>query len=120
MRLLLDAHVSGHRIGAALGAEGHDVRAVDQERGLEGWSDERLLTLAESEGRIVVTFDVADFARISQNWAGEGRSHSGLILVTSLDHSEFGAVLRVIGRALASRSDQAAWRNHTVFVGRGR
>lgn len=96
------------------------MRAADQELGLEGWSDERLLGLAASEERILVTFDLADFARISQDWAGEGRSHSGLILVTGLDHSEFGAILRAIGRALASRPNQPAWRDYTVFVGRGR
>lgn len=88
-------------------------------RELEGVSDEHILALATSERRILVTFNVADFARIAQSWAGEGRSHSGLILVTGLDHSEFGPILEAIGRALASRPDASAWRDYTTFVTRG-
>jgi hypothetical protein len=64
VRLFLDAHVSARRIATAL-REHHDVRAADEERELDGWQDERLLALASEEGRIMVTFNVADFARIT-------------------------------------------------------
>jgi len=38
-----------------------------------GWEDERLLALATEEGRIVVTFNIADFARIATDWAAASR-----------------------------------------------
>ncbi len=120
MRFLLDAHVSGPRIGASLSAEGHDVLAVDQERDLEGWSDQELLALATAEGRILVTFDVGDFTRIAQSWAGERRSHAGVVLLVRLGHSEFGAILDAIRRGLDLRPSHEAWRDQVVFVGRDR
>lgn len=55
MRLLLDAHVSGRRVGGALRALGHDVPALDEERQLEGLPDDEVLTLAATERRILVT-----------------------------------------------------------------
>jgi nucleoside-diphosphate-sugar epimerase len=45
LRLLLDAHVSGRRIGAALRERGHEVLAVDEERDLDGCADEDLMEL---------------------------------------------------------------------------
>lgn len=120
MRILLDAHVSGPRIGASLSAEGHGVLAADQERDLEGWSDEELLALAAAEGRILVTFDVGDFARIAQRWAAEGRSHAGVILIVRLGHSEFGTTLDAIRRGLGARPSHEAWRDQVAFVGRDR
>ncbi len=64
LRLFLDAHISGPRIARALRERGHDVRAADQERELDGFEDERLLELAAQEGRVMVTFDVKDFTVI--------------------------------------------------------
>ncbi|MGI8674240.1 MAG: DUF5615 family PIN-like protein [Thermoleophilaceae bacterium] len=102
MRLLLDAHVSGPRVGARLTADGHDVRPADQERELEGYSHEMLLALSTSEDRVLVTTAVGDFARIAQRWAAEARSHTGPILLVGMGHSEFGTILEALGRALPS------------------
>ncbi len=114
MRLFLDAHVSARRIATSL-RERHDVRAADEERELDGWEDERLLALATEEGRIMVTFNVADFARITTEWAAEGRSHAGCLLIVGIDHAEFGLILRVIEHALASRPNQRSWLGYTVW-----
>jgi Domain of unknown function (DUF5615) len=108
VRLFLDAHVSARRIATAL-REQHDVRAADEERELDGWEDERLLALATEEGRIMVTFNVADFARIATDWAAASRSHAGCLLIVGIDHREFGLSLRLINHALCIRPDQAAW-----------
>ena len=117
MRLFLDAHVSARRIATALRAQ-HDVRAADEERELDGWDDERLLALATEEGRIMVTFNVADFARIATEWAAASRSHAGCLLMVGIDHREFGLILRVINQALSTRPDQAAWVDYTAFCTR--
>ncbi|MGH3428956.1 MAG: DUF5615 family PIN-like protein [Mycobacteriales bacterium] len=119
MHLFLDAHLSGPRIATALREAGHDVRAADEERALDGWPDEELLTLASSEERIVVTFDVKDFADIARRWAEAGRAHAGLAIVVGVDHGEFGTILRALAGLFEQRPDPSEWRNYTCFVSRG-
>lgn len=114
MRLFLDAHVSGRRIATAL-REQHDVRAADEERQLDGWEDEQLLALATDEGRVMVTFNVGDFARITTEWAAAGRSHAGCLLIVGIDHSEFGLILRVIEHALSTRPEHGSWIGFTAW-----
>jgi len=113
VRLFLDAHVSARRIATAL-RERHDVRAADEERELDGWEDERLLDLATADGRITITFNTNDFARITTEWAAAGKSHAGCLLIVGIDHAEFGLILRVIEHALSIRPDQAAWVDYTA------
>lgn len=81
-------------------------------------TDEELLTLAVSEERIFVTFDVADFPRIAQRWAEEGRTHSGCAIIVGIDHREFGTTIRVILRTLDARPNPEDWRDYTCFVAR--
>ena len=119
MRLLLDAHISGPRIAETLGRAGHDVRAVDSERGLDGWGDEELLALAGAEERVMVTFDVKDFPAIARRWAESGRPHPGLAIVVGIDHGEFGTILRALESLLEERADPGEWRECTYFVSRG-
>jgi hypothetical protein len=118
MRLFLDAHVSARRIATALRNGGHDVRAADEERTLDGWEDERLLTLAAEEHRIMVTFNARDFARIAREWAGEGRHHAGCAILVGIDHGEFGVILTRLAEALAARPEPTAWEDYTAFVSR--
>lgn len=118
MRLFLDAHISARRVARALRKQGHDVRAADEERDLDGMSDEDLLVLATAEARILVTFDVADFPSIVRRWAEAGRTHSGCAIVVGIDR-QLGTIIRVIERTLAARPDPEGWRSHTVFVARG-
>jgi len=59
-RLLLDAHLSGRAIGRALQDRGHDIRALDADKNLEGLRDEDVLNLANSEDRVLITANVAD------------------------------------------------------------
>lgn len=118
MRLFLDAHISGRRVARALRAEGHDVRAADEERDLDGSTDEELLTRATAEERVFVTFDVADFPALVQRWAADGRAHGGCAIVVGIDHREFGTIIQVILRTAAARPDQSAWRDYACFVSR--
>lgn len=85
----------------ALRETGRDVRAAGEEAELEGLEDADLLTLASSEGRILVTFDVKDFVPILRGWAEGGRQHAGCILVaSSIRHEHFGAIVSGIENAL--------------------
>jgi predicted nuclease of predicted toxin-antitoxin system len=119
LRLLLDAHLSGPRVAAALRAAGHDVRAADEERELDGWADEELLTLAAGEERVLVTFDVNDFPDIARRWAEAQRPHAGLAIVVGIDHGEFGTILRVLEGLFEERPDADEWSECTYFVSRG-
>jgi len=118
VRLLLDAHISGPRLATALRERGHDVRAADEERDLDGWADEELLALAAIEGRVMVTFDVKDFPDIARRWAEAGRSHAGLAIVVGIDHGEFGAILSALERLLERRPAGTEWTDYTCFVSR--
>ncbi len=118
VRLFLDAHISGPRIATALRDGGHDVRAADEERELDGLGDEQLLALAAAEERLFVTFDVKDFPVTARRWAEAGRAHAGCAIMVGIDHGEFAAILDAIGRELAARPAQADWNDLTLFVAR--
>ena len=118
MKLFLDAHISGPRIARALREAGHDVRAADEERELDGLTDEELLSIAAGEERIFVTFDVKDFPVIARRWAEAGRAHAGRAIVVGIDHGEFGAILETIAVAQAARPDEADWTDLTLFLAR--
>jgi predicted nuclease of predicted toxin-antitoxin system len=109
VRLLLDAHVSGPRVGRRLEAEGHDIRALDQEPALEGLEDEDVLALASQEERILATQGIRDFPAILREWAAAQRSHTGVILVYGIDHSEFELIIRGIQRWLELYSEPESW-----------
>ncbi|MGH3042114.1 MAG: DUF5615 family PIN-like protein [Gaiellaceae bacterium] len=118
MRLLLDAHVSGPNVDGPLGERGHDVRALDQEPEHEGLDDEDVLALANDDGRIVVTHNIADFPGILREWAAGGRSHAGVILVYGIGHGEFGLVLRGIERWSELRPRREDWLDFPAIVDR--
>lgn len=118
MRLFLDAHISGRRIGLALRERGHDVVAADEQRELDGAGDEELLQLATDQRRILVTFDVKDFARITRRWAEAQWSHTGCAILVGMDHGDFGSILRAVDAVLARRPDPEDWRDYVVFVSR--
>jgi hypothetical protein len=118
VRLFLDAHISGPRIAKALRDGGHDVRAADEERELDGTADEELLSLAADEERIFVTFDVKDFPVIVRRWAEATRAHAGCAIVVGIGHGEFGAILDALGSQLEARPAQSQWQDYTIFVAR--
>jgi hypothetical protein len=62
--------------------------------------------------------NVADFPRILREWAAAQRSHAGVILVDGIDHSEFGLIVRGIGRWLELRPDQVAWQDFAAIIDR--
>jgi len=118
VRLLLDAHVSGPRVGRPLAGDGHDVLAVDQDRTLEGMGDEDLLLRAADERRVLVTLDAGDFAALARRWAAADRSHAGLALIVGVETSELGTILRLLRGALAERPQQEDWVDLALFVSR--
>jgi hypothetical protein len=116
VRVLLDAHVSSRHVGRRLTRAGHDVLALDQEETLSRLADQEVLALAAQQERIVITHNLRHFVPIARSWAEAGSSHHGLILVT-LPHPEYGAILRRLERAFAAYSDQDDWVDRVEFLG---
>ncbi|MHB1809810.1 MAG: DUF5615 family PIN-like protein [Solirubrobacteraceae bacterium] len=114
MRLLLDANLSPRRIAAPLRRSGHDVLALAEDAAHDGLSDPQVLELAASEQRILVTRNSRDFAPLARQWAEAQRPHAGLILIWTLDHSQFAAIVAGVERQLAQRPTQEQWRDIAV------
>lgn len=114
-RLLLDAHLSGRAIGRALRDRGHNIRALDAEKDLEGLRDEDVLELAISENRVLITANVADFLPLLTTLIESGRSHPGCILIPkSFRNEDFGPLISAIDRELQEVppdewTDRVAW-----------
>lgn len=77
MKLLLD-DMHAPAVASAL-TDACDIVAVASTTALRGMADEQLLVWAASEGRVLITENVADFAAIATRWAAERREHAGLI-----------------------------------------
>jgi len=118
VKILLDAHISGRRVGKALTENGRNVRAIDSEPELEGLSDPNVLELATAEGRILVTAKVRDFETLLRERAGENRSHAGVILVPSSVRNEaFGVLISGVEEALAD-TNQVDWIDRVAWLRR--
>lgn len=118
MKILLDAHISGRTVGKALTESGHDVRALDSQIEFEGLSDPEVLELAATEGRVLATANIRDFEPLLREWGGEGRSHSGVILVpASVKNEAFGVLISGVQNTLADTTQQG-WIDRVVWLRR--
>lgn len=100
---MLDAHLSGSKVGAALEDLGHDVKATER---MERLSDEALLEMAAEEGRVLVTHNVKDFARILGSRPPE-KSHSGLVFIpSSIRLNHFGTIISGINETISGTSQE--------------
>ncbi len=88
--------------------------ALAEDAACEGLSDPQVLELAASEGRVLITRNSRDFAPIAREWAEARRSHAGLILIWTLDHSQFAEIVTGIERQLGLCPSQEQWRELTV------
>lgn len=116
MRLLLDANLSPKRIGGPLAKRGHDVLSLAADAALGALDDPQVLELAAEQARILVTRNSRDFAPLLREWAEAGRHHAGGILVWTLAHHEFGAIIRGVAAQLRERPDPNDWRDLTIAL----
>lgn len=74
--------------------------------------------MAAAEGRILVTANVRDFEPLLREWAGEGRPHSGVILVpSSIRNEAFGVLISGVEGALAD-TNQVDWIDRVAWLRR--
>ena len=78
IRFFTDEDVYGATAAALRRAE-FDAVSTPETRRL-GLTDEFQLQWAADEGRVLVTFNVAHFARLHAEWMQHGRHHSGLVV----------------------------------------
>lgn len=116
MRLLLDANLSPKRIGVALEKYSHDVLSIAADATLGALDDPDVLALAAEQRRILVTRNSRDFAPLLREWAEESRTHSGCILIWSLAHHEFDAIVDGVGHWLDARPDPEDWKDIVVAL----
>jgi hypothetical protein len=97
LRLLRDANLFPRGIAARLREAGHDV-----------------LALAASEQRVCVTRNSRDFGPLGREWAEAQGPHAGLILIRTLDHSQFAAIVAGVERYLERWPSHEQWHGLTV------
>jgi hypothetical protein len=83
-----------------------------------GSKTSRLLALATTEGRVMITFDVKDFTVIARRSAEAGQRHAGLGIVVGVDHGAFGSILSMLSRELTAQPQPSDWDNLTLFIAR--
>ena len=111
---MLDAHISGSKIGRALQRLGHDVRATEK---LERVPDAALLEMATEERRVLVTHNAKDFLRSLKERAPE-KSHAGLVLIpSSTKLNDFGPIISGIHETI-SRPSQEEWVDRVEWMQR--
>jgi hypothetical protein len=86
-------------VAALLRAAGFDAVSTP-EAGRMGRDDVDQLTWAAQEGRVLVTFNVGDFARIHHMWLRNGRNHAGLVVSRQRSIGDLVRRLVRLGRAL--------------------
>lgn len=116
MRLLLDANLSPRGIARRLRTAGHDVLALAEEPALEGLDDPAVLELAASQNRVLVTRNSRDFAPLAREWAEAQRPHAGIVLIWTLDHSQFRQIVAGIENHHQQRPRQRDWRDLVIAV----
>ncbi|MGH9247890.1 MAG: DUF5615 family PIN-like protein [Acidimicrobiales bacterium] len=116
MRLLLDANLSPKRIGTPLEKRGHDVLSLASDAALGALDDPEVLELAAEQDRILVTRNSRDFAPLLRGWAEADRHHAGCILIWTLGHHEFGAIIKGVTALLRDRPDAQQWRDLAVAL----
>jgi predicted nuclease of predicted toxin-antitoxin system len=116
VRLFLDAHVSGRRLGRALRELGHDVVAAGDRPELDGADDESLLLLATEQDRVMVTHNARDFVPIVVDWGATGRAHAGCVLIKGIDHSQYGMLLRGLTALFEAVPEQSDWVDRVMWL----
>ncbi len=107
---------SPQRVGGPLPDAGHDVLALAGDATIEALDDPLVLALAAAEQRILITRNSRDFAPLAREWAEAQRTHAGLILIWTLDHSQFAAIVAGVERLVAQRPEQEDWRDLVLAI----
>ncbi len=76
---------------------------------MRGMADPDVLELATGQDRLLVTENVKDNAALSSFWAAQGRSHPGIVFVSSKAFPHNRERMGRLSAALVSRLDTDRW-----------
>jgi predicted nuclease of predicted toxin-antitoxin system len=115
VNLLLDEMYSASH-AEALHAAGIDAHTVG-ELGLAGRSDPDVFAAAAAGGLVLLTENVADFARIAADHLGAGRHHPGVLIALSSRFSRRPTGRGALAAAVLAIADQSL-EDRVVFLAR--
>ncbi len=110
MKFYLDEDVH-EDIALALRLRGYDVRTT-REAGNKGLTDAEQLRYAISEGRIIISFNAADFYKLHSELLKKGIEHNGIILSKQLP---IGKVIKSLLKLISDIKDQDI-RNNILWL----
>ena len=79
IKIHLDEDADAHALLNALRQRGLNVTS-SRERGLAGHSDDEQLEWTTQQGRVIYTYNAADFCRLHSAVLLQGRHHAGIII----------------------------------------
>jgi Domain of unknown function (DUF5615) len=90
-------------VAEQLRGRGRDVVAVADQADLRSLPDRNIFAFAQSEGRVVVTRDAADYLEIERERRASGEAHAGLVLVsTRFAPAAVGPVVKALDALLSA------------------
>lgn len=111
---MLDAHISGPKVGRALEERGHDVMPTEK---TERVPDGALPEMTVREGRVLVTHNARDLLPFVRDRPPE-KGHAGLVLIPhSVKLHDFGKIIRGVQDTLGELS-QGDWSNRVQWLKR--
>jgi hypothetical protein len=113
LRLYVDEDAMDAALVQALCARGVDVLTAFEAEMIER-SDEDHLDYATSQGRVLYTFNVADFCRIHAAYQSSSRPHTGIVVSRQKQYS-VGEQMRRLLKLIAVRSAEQMG-NHLEFL----
>jgi hypothetical protein len=92
------------------------VLSLASDPALGALDDPQVLELAAEQDRILVTRNSRDFAPLLRHWAEEGRHHAGCVLIWTLDHHQFAAIISGLTQLFGDRPDPEQWRDLAIAL----
>jgi predicted nuclease of predicted toxin-antitoxin system len=108
MRLLLDEMLPP-RLADELRTRGIDVMAISESVTLRGTQDPDVLEMAAREGQVLLTDNIKDFAALDAIWAARGRSHAGILYISTRTYPQNRARIGALVAVLEARYRQSRW-----------
>lgn len=83
LKLYLDEDITD-TLARVLRAKGYDVTS-SHEVGMNGQADETQLEYASKQQRAMLTFNIAHFTKLAEQWKQERKEHWGIIVSPQID-----------------------------------
>ena len=105
MKLLLNEMISAV-VAEQLRGRRCDVAAVGEHRELRGHSDADLFEYAQSDERVIVTYNRDDFLELDRRYRGQNRRHCGIVILNPRRFPQgpasVGPLVRSLDRLIAA------------------